>query len=157
MEFKYIPKILLWVENTEIITHEEKYLCYHVASCSLVEIYRCFGDRCVRPLVQKDSKFISEYRSHISDDISIIHCRPSQKIKEHNYVTTYCISTAHITYTRVYFCLICVMNFTSTAPYSALFTTNRTKVTKNSSTQQCRYFTFYKKSYQQPFCIFPRS
>ena len=128
-----------------------------MASCSLVEIYRCFGDRCARLLVHKDSIFISEYRSYISDDSSIIHCQPREKLKAHNYVTTYCISTAHITYTKVYFCLICVTNFISTAPYCALFTTNRPKATENSSTQQYCYCTFYNKSYQQSFRIFPRS
>ena len=131
-------------------------LCYDVAPCSLVEIYRCFGDSCVSPLVQKYCKFISEYRSYTSDDSSI-HCQPREKLQAHNYVTTYFISTAHIIYTRVHFCLICVTNLTRTAPYSTLFTTNRPKATENSSTQQYCYFTFYKKSYQQSFRIFPRS
>lgn len=123
-----------------------------MAPCSFVEIYRHFGDRCVSPLVQEDFKFISEYRPYISDDSSI-HCQPREKLTAHNYVTMYFISTAHITYKRVYFCLICGTNFTRTATNSASFTINRPKATENFSTQQYYYFTVHKKNRINNPCV----
>jgi len=56
--------------------------------------------------VHKDCKFISEYRSYISDDSSV-QCQPRERLKAHNYVTTYSLiqhtfNSAHIKYTRAH-------------------------------------------------------
>lgn len=128
-----------------------------MAPCSLIEIYRRFGDRCVSPLVHEDCKFISEYRSYISDDSSI-QCQPREKLEAHNYVTPYSL-VQHTLRTQEYIFVSSVERISHVRLHTVLYLrqTDRKLQKISAPSNNAISHSTKKKSYQQSFRIFPRS